>query len=456
MTLRSQARGTRFAKRQRIINFKLLSPYSLIALSFLIFCAAIVFPPAQYERYIEEQDLMYLNGWEVLFFLVCSIALMLGVNLGYRIQFSGPGPRPLPRQLPFGAIGIPLVIGIAATAVSIWLLLTMHPNLLENLLSGRGTAVKDDLMYGALPYGATTFPVLTAGIAWWASWKAADCTCTRLQLIAIRTLIGTAILASIGFEVIVLFRAELLAVMLGTAITLLAIRQSAGKLTRKFLWQVLAGIVVPMGGGMLAFSVMRGAADREGLIGDALGYTLASYNRLAAVLNGSLEFPYSGHGLYLSSYLVMNKSVNALVSFGAGYNPLDVWLSEFDAVQRAGLNSRLIWPGVYGYVYSDAGKLTPAVLVLFGVIIGIIWRKFERRETLGCILYPSVAALMLTLFGPNFLFSGENIALLLVGVCLTCYESQLALKSRRVRLRVPTTWPEPGSGHLDAVSARTV
>lgn len=70
------------------------------------------------------------------------------------------------------------------------------------------------------------------------------------------------------------------------------------------------------------FAILRGGTSAEAIIGSILGYTITSYNHMAALLNGALHYFDPGLGYYIATFL----SYIPLVGDGFTTNVL-VWAS---------------------------------------------------------------------------------------------------------------------------------
>ena len=210
---------------------------------------------------------------------------------------------------------------------------------------------------------------------------------------------------------------------------LFVIRRTAKKpIDLRFVLGAAAGGTLGIALFFFAFSFLRGVVDWDDQISILIGYTAASYNRLAAVVNGSLRYPFADRGLYLSSFVSFNHMWNRVVPLGALMNwpdQVEVWNAEFGAVTRAGLAGNLIWSGAFGYIFSDLGWFSLPFIFGCGMLYGVAWDWVKRGAVLGVILYPSFGYAALMWIGTNSLLDSERAVMLVTAIILACYESVL-------------------------------
>jgi hypothetical protein len=221
-----------------------------------------------------------------------------------------------------------------------------------------------------------------------------------------------------------LSRGDLMPMFAGIVILFLLRRLIDGKLGFLSTLKFAAFCAGSMGALFVSFSLLRGAGP-DALIGDILGYTIAAYNRLAAVLDGRLRYPFSGRGLYISGFVAFNDTFNKIFHINQLFSWPDfdtVWRSEFAAVSSAGLDARLIWSGAFGYAFSDLKWASPLLLFIFGVVTGGAWRLLKLGRIYGVVLYPWCAFCVLFWFGTNYLLDPRAVVLLLVATALSLYE----------------------------------
>lgn len=214
-------------------------------------------------------------------------------------------------------------------------------------------------------------------------------------------------------------------VLVGIMIVVLLVRQRDNRLSRAFIIKTFTICCIAVLALFVAFGVLRGATGADFLVSSFLGYTVSSYNRLAAMLAGVLHYPYSGHGLYISAFASFNNSFNTLTGlrYFLDWPTFDtVWRSEFDAVSAAGLDGELIWSGAPGYAFADLGWFSPFLFFIYGAITAWAWRSLHRGNIAGIIIYPWCAFCTLFWFGTNYYLDSKFADLVLVMICLYVYE----------------------------------
>jgi len=223
-------------------------------------------------------------------------------------------------------------------------------------------------------------------------------------------------------------------VVCGLAILYVIRELVKGQIDLRFIFKAgtaIAGCVVLL---FFAFSFLRGFDSWDDQVNQLFGYTAACYNRLAAVVDGSLRYPFAGHGLYLSYFAAYSHAFNRIVPLATIMNPpdfLDLWGSEFGAVSRAGLDGRLIWSGAFGYIFSELGWFSSLFLFGYGILYGVVWDRMKAGKVLGVVLYPFFGFCVLFWSGTNYLLDALLAVLLVTALILAGYE-RLFLKCQKV------------------------
>jgi hypothetical protein len=174
------------------------------------------------------------------------------------------------------------------------------------------------------------------------------------------------------------------------------------------------------------FQYFRGFLAINLIIESQLGYTIASYNRLAALLGGVMHYQYGGRGVYLAPYLLSDNTISNVLGLSKLFDwpdLLQLFQSETPSVAFAGLNPSFIWSGSFGYVYSDLGWWALFYVFGTGLLAGYLWSKFRAGRAIGIVLYAWMAFWILFWEGWNTLFHGNGVIILETGILLAIFES---------------------------------
>jgi hypothetical protein len=417
------------------------SPYGMTASALLLFLVAVTFPPQLYSSYIQEPDLMFFDPASLVFFLLCTLGFVLGLLcIDFLVPVHGfTYEQRETRMSPAWFILLPLIVGITLTVISIVLLLRNNATIVELLFALQGQQLKT---VGGIEAENTLVQATPAlmGIVWWAIWRKDQLEISGWRRFVVHLTIVVATLSMVVWSVLMMTRGELVPILAGIVILTVLRRLMQGKLTTGSILRFAPICAVSIVAVFASFSVLRGTADLRAGVGEILGYTIASYNRLAAILDGRLRYPFAGKGLYFSGFISFNRTFNGIFHANQLFSWPDfntVWQSEFGAVDAAGLNGQLILGGTFGYIFSEMGWLSPLLLFVDGLIVGWAWRSLKLGKISGIVLYPWCAYFVLSWFGMNSLFEPTAVVLLLVVIVLGLYESLFvrSLVKGRARMR---------------------
>ena len=333
--------------------------------------------------------------------------------------------RKLRAATPLAFLFVPLGTSTLLCSASILMLGSKLSNLLGLLAGQQGQLIKLAGSTGQLSQGSWRYVVYAhMGIIWWSYWRKSQ---LRLNAYSMR-IFNVAFIVALGIglltSIIQVDRTSLIPMMAGVLILFIYEKASNnGSVSKVIMYGLLsAGLILAA---FLTLSFLRGASGPELLITSLMGYTVTSYNRLAAVLHGLLRYPFAGHGIYISTFLSFNNSLNAVFPFHRIVNAPaydQVFLSEFRAIWMAGLRSSFNWTGAFGYLFADMGWWTPVYLIPVGMIVGLTWSLFKRDLLGGIILYPWCAFSIVFWVGTNILFDNRMAVLTVVLGVLTVYE----------------------------------
>jgi len=372
-----------------------------------------------------EPDLMFLDPATILFYTLCVASFLAGAWL-----FSWLSPSSFDescfetRLQPTLFLLIPLLFGIAATTATLFLLIAYHPEIILLLLAQQGEEVKQTVMF-EITSRVNLAPLALTGIIWWAYWRSFDLGLQGWKSRLVKAALVVGVVSMAVTATLIVSRDIVLMAACGLAIVYLARKSAKKPASLRFVLAAGTTSAICIALLFLGFAFLRGSGSVDDLVHYLLGYTAASYNRLAAVLNGSLRYPFSGRGIYLSSFVAFNHTLNQFVPVGKFMNwpdQLDDWGTQFGAVTRAGLDGNLIWSGAFGYIYSDLGWFSLPFVFGYGMLCGLVWNWIKRGKVLGVVLYPCIGFCVLFWVGSNILLDSPRVLMLAVAIALAGYE----------------------------------
>jgi hypothetical protein len=421
-----------YLKRLTIRN--IVSPYGLAMISYLVFLFAWVFPPGLYTEYIHEPDFMFLDPLTLIFYTACVAAFLLGVRASRYLGTSVPGntERIVSVRSPLLYLLSPLLA--AASAGAIYLMkVGAKINLIGLLASAQGSVIKAANGAGQMSEGRwdESIPLLTV-LLWWSLFRARELRLRGATKAVFYLTFLPCFAVGIFIGVATVNRANLMPIILGTLVIYIVPKtRSANTKVVRLAFMGAVGSVAAVGA-FLFLSFLRGAFALSLLITSLLGYTIVSYNRLTALLNGVMHYAYEGHGVYLVPAFVSDEKVNYLFNLADRFgwpSSFALFQTEFLSTSAAGLNPAFIWAGAFGYVYSDIGWWTPLYWCFIGVIAGVLWDKFSACRSVGLVLYPWVAFTVLMWCGGNLIFRTNFIQYCEFAVVLYIYDKLFLRRS---------------------------
>ena len=420
--------------QKRLLN-NVVSPYGLAIISYALFLLACLIPPSVYSHYMRERDLMFLDPATILFYTLCVAGFVAGVWLvGWLFPSSFVGHEFRPRRSPALFLLVPLTFGIVFTAVSLTKLIVDNPAIIVWLLAQQGGNLKTA---DALDVDGNLMlaPLTLTAIVWWAFWRYFDLGLQGWRRRLVKLGLFIAVLLVIASATVILSRSLLMLVVCGLAI-LYVLRRTLKPVGLGFIFNSSIAIAICVTLLFFGFSFLRGSGSWDDQISGLVGYTAASYNRLAAVVNGSLHYPFEGRGVYLSPFVSYSHALNRIIPLGRLMNwpeYMEVWGSEFGAIDRAGLGGGGIWSGTFGYIFSDLGWFSPLFVFGYGMLYGVVWNWMKRGRVLGIVLYPCFGFCILFWLGSNYLLDSQLVFLWIAGIMLSIYERAYAgLPERRL------------------------
>ena len=411
--------------------------------SYALFVFACLIPPSVYTRYMHEPDLMFLDPATILFYTLCVAAFLAGV--WFLLKLFPPVPsveRKFETRIsPTVFLMVPLTIGIVVTIALLFFLVERNPEILVFLLAQQGSDLKEAVEF-EIQGNLNLAPLMLTGIIWWAFWRWHDLGIQGWRNRLVKSTLVIAVLSVVATATLLLSRDLLILVLCGLAIMYIARRSVNDQVSFRFVLGTGTAIALCVALLFLSFSFLRGSDSLDDLVCQLLGYTVASYNRLAAIVDGHLRYPFADRGFYLSGFFAFNHTLNRLVPITRLMDwpdHLDDWGAQFGAVTRAGLDGRFIWSGAFGYIFSDLGWFSLPFLFGYGMLYGVVWNWIRRGNVLGVVLYPCVGFCVLFWVGSNYLLDSQPVILLVVAIMLGAYESLCASRIKVLRPLLPVS-----------------
>ncbi len=167
-----------------------------------------------------------------------------------------------------------------------------------------------------------------------------------------------------------------------------------------------------------------------------IGYFPASYNRLAALLDGTLVMPakdgfyYTNLGLWTFPAVggVARDVFGDFMGIDIPKNNFDVWMGGFGSMSTAGLNRNFIWITTYGEAFQDYGWLSPLWFCIYGMFMGVFWKLLLQKDIIGLFVYP-ILILTMQWWSIASIFSRDTIIVILIAVIL---KSAITVKLPRI------------------------
>jgi len=415
----------------------LASPYGAVLFACSVFLLAWLFPPNVYTAYLGEPDRMFLDLLTLIYFSLCVAAFLLGLRVN-RMANPASWHAALPQAeslSPVLYIGVPFLAASTFCGICI-LKIGAHVNLLMILAAHQGQSIKsmgragEQLSEGIWVWG----PIVLTGVLWWMYLRVQQLRLSRGTRVLFMIAWFFGVCLGITASLATLSRPELLSLIAGCGLLFLFYREARGRL------RIGRGVLYGLAGFsllavvFLTISFLRGASASSLLISSLFGYSIASYNRLASLVNGSMAYFFGGRGIYLFYYLQDASTLDKIFH----YQEILHWPSfellfgsEFSSVAIAGLNSQYIWSGVFGYLFADLGWFAPIYVFLAGIFTGYVWSKFRKGAAMAVVCYPWIAVWILFWNGSNILFNGSFVHLVYLGILLAGWD-RLFLSTRSV------------------------
>src|ERR1700722_4060003 len=411
---------------KRIVIQNIVSPSGLAIISYCIFLFAWVFPSGMYTEFIHEPDLMFLAPLVFAFYPSCVAAFLLGVRASRFVVTGRRNPAvTIAVRNPLLYLSMPLFLSLIWCSIYLKML-GGKLDFVALLLSQQGESIKVAGEFGrlAVRIWSSGLFMLTAAL-WWSSVRAKQLQLRGITRHTFRILFFVGVIVDAVTCVATVDRTSLMPLIAGLSVTWLFGKTVTKNI--KILRLLTIGLSSTAGviAVFLMVSFLRGTIPIRGLMMLLLGYTIVSYNRMAALLLGVMYDSYQGQGVYLFPILRENDTLNKLFHFNNHFDwpsAWGLWSSGFSSVASAGLNPGFNFFSVFGALFSDFGWLALAYLFFVGLLVGCVWWKFRAGKTFAIVLYPWCAFCILFWAGYNVMFDGRITELVKMAVALTIYD----------------------------------
>jgi hypothetical protein len=409
-----------------------LSPPALILLSLALACISIIIPPIWYASIIHEPDLMFGNMLLLIFYFGMCAIFTAGffASRKLRITIRSFKLHGRVKLNLFAYLTAPVLIAEVLVAYTLEALVEKLPNALAWAFAGEAQLTKNALasVSGIENSLSGSIPVAMA-VLWWSvwTWLHMKSQISRWLKYMSLSLVLLLLATLTAYSLVIAARNIMIPLYFGFALIYLVYRASS---VTTFKMLILAAL------GVLAlllvfnlFSMMRGYHGGEALK-MIVGYIPTSFNHLAALLDGRLD--YSFNGIEYSNFQfvlqppLLGRYLNVAHVLGFGLIPLNEQFAN--ATYMAGLNGEFVWVTAFGYIYADLGLLTPIFVFGWGILAGLIWKSFQKGRLFGVIFYPWLAFSIIFLFGSNYFFSNYLTTFFISYVMLSLYRKFVILK----------------------------
>jgi hypothetical protein len=370
------------------MRYHAISPYFVPLLSLIVLFIAFFYPNDDWQAIFDEPNLVFLNIKILFFVFLCLFFLYIGlfVSDNFIDIKESPVEKYIYAQQDLNLIIIPvLIFTVFSLGLFLTYLIVVHPGYIFLTFTGQASLAKEMIQRDEVDF--STLPNFAIPIVWWAwfrYWQTEGIKSPVLTgLISIVTILLFYLL------LVIAARFALMPLIIGFFIIYAMLKIYKNKPVNEHLSTSIRLYYFLIIFVVLLFSLMtlaRGYSGFEKLWEMILGYGPVSYNRLAFILEDKLAFEYSHTGVYLIPQPIFSI-FNALF-IGEVFTDLELWLSEFDGVEQAGINQQFIWLTQFGYAFDTLGYFSMFVFLIYGLFFGYLWKSFLASRTFGVILYP--------------------------------------------------------------------
>ncbi|HIC7891127.1 TPA: O-antigen polymerase [Citrobacter freundii] len=398
----------------------LISPLFAVIISTVVFFIAWCFPKDTYVSLISEKNYINFDQLSLLFYIVNILFFLFG--------YSILKDRVRERAVIYNSVlsvslylVFPILVSIVLSVISITLLIKQNPFILQYLIAGDGFNIKRELDLKNTIAQAAQFSI---SIVLWALFVFNNLKdqMSASGRITIKLLIYILFLVCFLNAVFKMARFEIIPLILGYMVIFInhKYKSKSNYQLLKYLFAFFIVVVTLFA----IFSILRGGSSAEAILGSVLGYTITSYNHMAALLNGALHYFDPGIGYYIATFLsYIPLAGDGFTTNVLGWaSPEYVRLQEFNDSSQGGLNDKFIWLTTFGYVWVSLKYLTPLFMFFYGFFAKIAWVSFKNNLIWGVFLYPWIFFSIIFWLGSNIVIQQPLISVIGAFVFIKMYD----------------------------------
>jgi hypothetical protein len=389
----------------------LISPAAAVVWSSAVALIAVLFPPGYYERLILEPNYIYLSLPVVLYVGLCVLAFVFGYKLHEGLALFRSNGRRAPRER--SSSGQQLIIPVVVAAcvvlipVSAYLLVnivstTSLSEIIRSLVGAQSSLMLRKGTHEAFSEGnlSYVFRAIMALVPWLV-WQALGIRASRLRASAegyvAVALVSLLLLMITVTSLLQQGKGELMYPVLAALVAWVAFRLRQGRPRPMRLLVAGTGAFIFGIAYFVLVTVTRSQASDGVVFGmqKLVAFTVGSYNRFAAILDGALVVP-GGGGYYWTQWLWEMPVVQNIFDLESaatrifGVIPLSGFDERTSYIGSAGLHETLTSFTIFAHSYVDFGWLGFAPFVAYGFLARLVWMAFKDARPWAIVLYPHV------------------------------------------------------------------
>ncbi|HGU6747819.1 TPA: O-antigen polymerase [Klebsiella quasipneumoniae] len=410
-------------------NEFLASPFFIVTLSYVLFIIILFIPPDYYAKIIGERNFLFFDSKSFVFFSLNVISFCVGClsfNI-FKSEFSKNSELRIgyEKRIPvniFGYVLYPVVFFLLASLFSIYLLIEKNKALIYLMFIGDVNAQyyksEMDSTYTFEPLGQIANVVTLWAVYHYLFFKDKLTKSKRYTLLLFIVFI---FLVCVFRAFVKIARYEMMPLIFGFIVIYIHYKYQTRSTTQilKYYTLFIFLIVIIFS----TFSFFRKDGNIDDIIKDLLGYTMVSYNHMAALLAGHLKLFNPGDGYYLFSFISSIPFAGDSFSSSLGWASKDViYLRSFQDTFQSGLNGYYVWVSCFGDLYQSIGYFSVIYLFLNGFAMMWSWCKFRAGSLSGIILYPWFFFCVFFWFGVNMVLTRWGFYTLLTLAFFSCYD----------------------------------